>query len=64
MSEDNQYWTLLNLATEMKPVRASTNPAWEDIASLRVEKVTHTIMQLPLHNHWAHPSNTKMERNV
>eukprot|EP00961_Rhodomonas_salina_P012370 166633-Rhodomonas_salina.1 len=52
----NQYSALLELATEIEPVRESKVP--EDME--RVEKITKQIMQL-LHELWGHPSNTKME---
>eukprot|EP00961_Rhodomonas_salina_P239438 3234806-Rhodomonas_salina.1 len=55
----NQYRVLLDLANEIEPVRESQQP--EDME--RVEKIMKQIMQL-LHDSWAHPSNTKMERIV
>eukprot|EP00961_Rhodomonas_salina_P099900 1343561-Rhodomonas_salina.1 len=58
ISAENPYrlGTLLELANEVEPVRASTNP----VDMEKVTKITEKIMQL-LHDKWGHPSNSKME---
>eukprot|EP00961_Rhodomonas_salina_P166241 2240089-Rhodomonas_salina.1 len=55
----NPFHVLLDLATDIEPVRESTTPADME----RVTDVNQRIMQL-LHDHWSHPSNSKMERIV
>eukprot|EP00961_Rhodomonas_salina_P071912 965796-Rhodomonas_salina.1 len=55
----NQYRVRLDLATDIEPVRESTAPADMEL----VTDVKQHIMQL-LHDHWNHPSNSKMERII
>eukprot|EP00961_Rhodomonas_salina_P197774 2668798-Rhodomonas_salina.2 len=56
ISASNLYQVLLDLATDIEPVRESTTP----VDMEQVTDVNQLIMQL-LHDLWSHPSNSKME---
>ena len=55
----NPYRVLLDLATNIEPVRESTIPMDME----KVTEVNQRILQL-LHDRWSHPSNSKMNRIV